>query len=309
MPVPDFQSLMLPALRAFAAGVETPLSAIRERVAAAEGLSAEEVRELLPSGRQSRFGNRVNWAVIYMERAGLLARVRRGVYRLTTDGEHLLSQAPSRIDLDVLGAYPAFADWSRQAKVPPSEKDAQAGRRGDLSETPEEELDRKVGQLNAALETDLLLRVRTASPAFLERVVVDLLRKMGYGGGDVARSRVTGGTGDGGIDGTIREDALGLDEVYVQAKKYAAGNNVGEGHLRDFAGAIDAAGTTKGVCVTTANFTQSARDYVRRSPKRIVLIDGQELARLMVRYGVGVRTRISYEVRLIDEDYFDQEGP
>ena len=180
---------------------------------------------------------------------------------------------------------------------------------GDLSETPEEELDRKVGQLNAALETDLLLRVRTASPAFLERVVVDLLRKMGYGGGDVARSRVTGGTGDGGIDGTIREDALGLDEVYVQAKKYAAGNNVGEGHLRDFAGAIDAAGTTKGVCVTTANFTQSARDYVRRSPKRIVLIDGEELARLMVRYGVGVRTRISYEVRLIDEDYFDQEGP
>ena len=148
-----------------------------------------------------------------MERAGLLARVRRGVYRLTADGEHLLSQAPSRIDLDVLGAYPAFADWSRQAKVPPPEKDAQAGRRGDLSETPEETLDRAARQLDAALEADLLLRVRDAPPAFLERVVVDLLRKMGYGGGDAAGSRVTGGAGDGGIDGTIREDALSLDEV------------------------------------------------------------------------------------------------
>jgi len=298
---------MLPALRAFAAGEETPLSTIRERVAAAERLSAEAVRELLPSGRQSRFGNRVNWAVIYMERAGLLARVRRGVYRLTADGEHLLSQALSRIDLDVLGTYPAFADWSRQAKVPSPEKDAPPGRSGDLSETPEEALDRAARQLGTALEADLLLRVRNASPAFLERVIVDLLVAMGYGGGDGARSRVTGRAGDGGIDGTIREDVLGLDEVYVQAKKYAAGNNVGEGDLRDFAGAIDAAGTTKGVCVTTSGFTRSARDYVKRSPKRIVLIDGEELARLMVRHGVGVRTRIHYEVRRIDEDYFDQE--
>ncbi len=148
MPVPDFQLLMLPAFRAFAVGVETPLSVIREQVAAVEGLSAEEVRELLPSGRQSRFGNRVNWAVIYMECAGLLARVRRGVYRLTTDGEYLLSQAPSRIDLDVLGAYPTYANWSRQAKVPPPVKDAQADSRRSSSETPEEELDRKVGQLN-----------------------------------------------------------------------------------------------------------------------------------------------------------------
>ena len=307
MPVPDFQSLMLPALRAFAAGEETPLSSIRERVAAAEGLTEEEVREVPPGGQRPTFGNRVSWAVIYMERAGLLARVRRGIYRLTADGERLLSEAPSHIDLDVLANYPAYADWSRQAKVPSPAKDAPSDRRGDLSETPEEALDRAARQLGTALEADLLLRVRNASPAFLERVIVDLLVAMGYGGGDGARSRVTGRAGDGGIDGTIREDVLGLDEVYVQAKKYAAGNNVGEGDLRDFAGAIDAAGTTKGVCVTTSGFTRSARDYVKRSPKRIVLIDGEELARLMVRHGVGVRTRIQYEVRRIDEDYFDQE--
>ena len=130
---------------------------------------------------------------------------------------------------------------------------------------------------------------------------------MGYGGGDAAMGRVTGGSGDGGVDGTIREDALGLDEVYLQAKRYGDGNAVGEGDLRNFAGAIDAAGTTKGVFVTTAGFTRAARDYVARSPKRIVLIDGKELARLMVRHGIGVRTRVRHEVKRIDEDYFDEE--
>ena len=158
------------------------------------------------------------------------------------------------------------------------------------------------------LEAEILERVRNAAPALLERVVVDLLIAMGYGGGNAAMGRVTGRSGDGGIDGTIREDALGLDEVYVQAKKYADGNTVGEGDLRNFAGAIDAAGATKGVFVTTAGFTRAARDYVARSPKRIVLIDGEELARLMVQNGVGVRTQIHHEIKRIDEDYFDQEA-
>lgn len=149
------------------------------------------------------------------------------------------------------------------------------------------------------------MRVRAASPAFLERVVVDLLTAMGYGGGDPDMGRVTGRSGDGGIDGTIREDALGLDEVYVQAKRYSAGTNVGESDLRNFAGAIDAAGTTKGVFVTTSAFTRAAKDYVNRSPKRIILLDGEELARLMEVHNVGVRTRVRHEVKLIDEDYFD----
>ena len=174
-------------------------------------------------------------------------------------------------------------------------------------ETPEEALDHAAVQLRQALEADLLDRVRAAPSAFLERVVVDLLIAMGYGGGNAARGRVTGQVGDGGIDGTIREDALGLDEVYLQAKKYAAGTTVGEGALRNFAGAIDAANTTKGVFVTTAGFTRSATDYVAKSPKRIVLIDGEELARLMVVHEIGVRTRIRYAVNRIDEDYFDGE--
>lgn len=308
MTVPDYQSLMLPALEALATGAESPISEIRERVADAEGLSDEDVREMLPSGQQTVFVNRVSWAVMYMERAGLLERVRRGVYRLTQEGERLLSRTPSRIDINLLRKYPGFSEWQRTAHTPPPDENAAPAPSGDSAETPEEALDRAAKALTKALEDEVLHRVRNAAPAFLERVIVKLLLAMGYGGGDAAMGRVTGGSGDGGIDGTIREDALGLDEVYLQAKRYAEGMTVGEGDLRNFAGAIDAANTTKGVFVTTASFTRAARDYVARSPKRIVLIDGEELARLMVRYGVGVRTRLQLEVKRIDEDYFDQEA-
>ncbi len=243
-----------------------------------------------------------------MARAGLLERVRRGLYQLTPEGERLLRRKPSRIDLKLLAEYPEYVEWSQRANVPRSGENMASKQNEDFSDTPEETLDRVAHQLSGVLEADVLHRVRDAVPAFLERVIVDLLIAMGYGGGDAAMGQVTGRSGDGGIDGTIREDALGLDEVYVQAKKYAEGNAVGEGDLRDFAGAIDAAGTTKGVFVTTAGFTRAAKDYVARSPKRIILIDGAELARLMVRHGIGVRTWVHHEIKRIDEDYFDQEA-
>ena len=308
MAVPDFQSLMLPVLKAFADGGEPTLAQVRERVAAVEGLSAEDVREMLPSGRQAVFVNRVSWAVIYMERAGLLERVRRGVYRLTLEGEGLLARKPSRIDLNLLGEYPDFAEWSQRANSPPPSEDVASKPTEDISDTPEEALDRAARQLNGALEADVLLRVRDAAPAFLEQVVVDLLIAMGYGRGDATMGKVTGGSGDGGIDAKILEDALGLDEVFVQTKRYAEGNSVGRGDLQKFAGAIMTAGTNKGVFVTTANFTRKAKQYVEQSPQRIVLIDGTELARLLVKYGIGVRTRASIEIKRIDEDYFDQEA-
>ena len=214
------------------------------------------------------------------------------MYRLTEEGERLLGQSPTRIDMGVLSKYATYDEWKR--KAPPSNED-----------TPEGALARAVHQLTEAVQAEVLHRVLEAPPAFLEQIVVDLLIAMGYGGGDASMGRVTGRTGDGGIDGTIREDALGLDEVYVQAKKYADGKTVGEAELRNFAGAIDAAGTAKGVFVTTSRFTDAAQQYVARSPKRIVLIDGEELARLMVDHGVGVRLRNRYEVKRIDEDYFD----
>ena len=305
MPIGDYQSLMLPTLNALADGMEAPLGEIRKRIAVSEKLTVEEVSQVLPSGRQTVLANRVSWALLGMERAGLVERVRRAVYRMTDEGGRLLARGVDRVDDEVLATYPAFAEWKkreRQPRIdPPSISD-------ESRETPEETLTRAAGEMRAMLEAELLDRIRSAAPAFLEQVVVDLLLSMGYGGGDADRGRVTGRVGDGGIDGTIREDALGLDEVYVQAKNYAEGSAVGEGDLRNFAGAIDAAGTTKGVFVTTAGFTKSAREYVDRSPKRIVLIDGEELARLMVHHDVGVRTRDRYEVKRIDQDYFDQDS-
>lgn len=307
MPVPDFQSLMLPVLKALADGSQTPISEVRARVAKAEALTPDDLREMLNNG-QSVFTNRISWTVIYMQRAGLVERVRRAVYRLTEAGDQLLAQAPTRVDLNILRSYPAYVEWSKKANVPSPTKDAKPASPGDSTDTPEEAFHRAVQQLRDALEAEVGDRVRKAAPAFLEQVVVDLLIAMGYGGGDAAMGHVTGRSGDGGIDGTIKEDALGLDEVYIQAKKYADGHTVGEGDLRNFAGAIDAAGTTKGVFVTTAAFTSAAKDYVKRSPKRIVLIDGEELARLMVEHDVGVRTRIQYAIKRIDEDYFEQEA-
>ena len=308
MPIPDFQSLMLPALKALSDGVEKPVSEIRNHIAKAQGLTPEEMQELLPSGRQPVFVNRVSWALIHLGRAGLSERVRRGVWQLTKEGESLLADAPPRIDLNYLRNYPAYVTWRTSKNTSPSSGDTTLMPPDASADTPEEELDRIVRQLRSELEADVLDRVRETPPAFFEQVVVDLLIAMGYGGGDAERGRVTGRSGDGGIDGTIREDALGLDEVYIQAKKYADGNTVGEGDLRNFAGAIDAAGTTKGVFVTTSGFTSAAKNYVARSPKRIVLIDGEELARLMVVHSIGVRTRICHEIKRIDEGYFDQEA-
>ena len=307
MPVPDFQSLMKPALEALSNGGAMRLSEVRARVADAEALTPVDLEEKLPSGRKSMFADRVGWAVTYMRHAGLLERVGRGTYRLTEDGGKLLAQAPARIDMKILQKFPVYAQWIGKARKSQPGKDTVPEQAEESTDTPEEALERAARQLRLELEAEVLNRVLEAPPAFLERVVVNLLTAMGYGGGDAAMGQVTGRSGDGGIDATIREDALGLDEVYIQAKKYAEGT-VGGGALRNFAGAIDAAGTTKGVFVTTASFTRAAREYVARSPKRIILIDGEELARLMVAHNVGVRIRDRYAIKQIDEDYFDHEA-
>lgn len=307
MAVPDFQSLMLPALKALADGAETPISRVRTRVAATENLTEDELRETVPTGRQAVFVNRVNWAVIYMKRAGLVERVRCGVYRLSADGERLLSHNLRRIDLQVLRKYPAYREW-KAANTPNSEKKNMPAQPRKFPDTPEEALEHAAQQVRREFEIDMLKRVRDAEPLFLERVVIDLLVAMGYGGGDPAMGRETGRPGDGGNDGTIRKDALVFDEVYVQAKKYAEGNTVGEPALRNFAGAIDAAGTKKGVLVTSSSFTQDAPKNVSRSPRRIALNYGEELARLMVAKRIGGRTPVSHEIKRIDEDYFSEEA-
>ena len=301
MPVPDFQSLMLPVLRALANGKATPVRQVRERVAKAEGLKDEDLREMLPSGRHRAFANRVAWALNYLLRAALVERVRRGVYRITDEGKRLLAKPPKRVDIPYLRRFPAFAEGEKKRE-----------RQGDdePSRTPEEALEAADRELTEALEAEVLDRLRKASPSFLERVVVSLLVAMGYGGGDASMGRVTGGAGDGGIDGTIKEDKLGLDEVYLQAKKYASGSTVGVGELRNFVGALVGAHAQKGVLVTTADFTASAEAFAAQSPKRVVLINGRRLSRLMVRHDVGVRVRDPHRppilIKGIDEDFFDQ---
>lgn len=297
---------MLPSLKALAGGEETTISSVRTRVAETENLTEEDIRELSPSGVQSVFTNRMSWAVLYLGRAGLVKRIRRGVWQLTLEGERLLANPPSRLDMNFLRKHPQYVSW-RSGKARTGEDPTSSSE--DAQDTPEEELERAARKFRETLETGILQRVQECSPQFLERVVINLLSAMGYGGGDSTMGRVTGRSGDGGIDGTIKEDALGLDEIYVQAKRYATGTSVGESDLRNFAGAIDAAGTTKGVFITTGRFTDAAKNYVMRSPKRIVLIDGEALAHLMVKHGVGVRTWASHEIKRIDEDYFDSDNP
>lgn len=305
MPVPDFQSLMLPVLKAVADGASSAAT-LRDRVAAATNLSEADQQELLPSGRQTTFANRVAWANVFLQRAGLIRAVRRGAYESTDSGRATLAEQPARIDIPYLRRFPSFIEWRAR-----SVDSADAGSAPTLtaaeptafSTTPDEQIERAHRALLAELETALLVRLKEMSPAFFESVIVDLLVSMGYGGGRREMGAAIGKSGDGGIDGVIREDELGLDAVYLQAKRYKE-QSVGERELRDFVGSLEGQRATKGVFVTTSAFTRSARDFVDRIARRIVLIDGQQLAALMVRHDVGVRTRSTYEIKDIDEDYF-----
>ena len=299
MSVPDFQSLMLPVLQALEDGEDTPIRKVRERVASAEGLTDKDLCEMVPSGRQSAFVNRVSWALNYLLRASLAERVQRGIYRVADEGKRLLVAPPNRIDIKYLRRFPTFVEGKEKSDKEPDEP---------FPKTPEEALEAADRELTEALEAEVLDRLHKVEPEFLEQVVVALLIAMGYGGGDAAQGRVTRRGGDGGIDGIIREDRLGLDEVYIQAKKYASG--VGVGELRNFVGALVDARAQKGVFVTTADFTTGAKALAARSPQRIVLINGEDLANLMVRHDVGVRVRDPHRppilIKGIDEDFFDQ---
>ena len=311
MAVPDFQSLILPTLKALAGGAETPVSEIRDRVATAERLTEEDRREMLPSGRQTVLDNRFRWALSTLGYAGLTERVRRGVWRLTEEGQQLLNDPPSRIDLKYLRNHcPAYVEWQAgwaDKSTPSSDGVSSTPPSDESADTPEGAIERAVRELRGALEAEVLDRVRKAPPKFLERLVVDLLIAMGYGGGDATMGRVTGGPGDGGIDGIIRQDAFGLDKIYLQARRYAENQTVGQPALQQFVGALAGTGATKGVFVTTANFTRAAKDFVEQLPRRIVLVDGKELARLMVAHDIGVSGTTTYEVKWVNEDYFDLE--
>jgi restriction system protein len=292
---------MLPLLELLADGEEHTSSELVEALALRFGLTDDERNELLPSGKQERFLNRASWARSYLKRALLIENTGRGRVRIAPRGIEALQARPERVDIKYLKQFPEFA--SRQNNRQP--EDAAVDDADEVVQTPEEMLEAGYQSLRRELARDLLQRVKSVSPRFFERLVVDLLVAMGYGGSRKDAGQAVGQSGDGGIDGIIKEDRLGLDVVYVQAKRWDG--TVGRPVVQAFAGSLEGQRARKGVLITTSQFSQDARDYVSRIEKKIVLIDGEQLAQLMIDYGIGVAEVVSYTVKRIDADYFDQD--
>jgi restriction system protein len=307
MAVPDYQSLMLPLLRFVGEKKdETSTGEAVEVLAKELGLTDEDLKEMLPSGIQSTFVNRVGWASTYMKKAGLLEATRRGYYRITSRGQELLKKQPKAINVKLLKQYPEFLEFQKLRGTRSGEKISSVGGAPDISAaTPSEALETAYENLRDELADEVLARLKKSSPSFFERVVVELLVKMGYGGSRSDAGKAIGRSGDGGIDGIIKEDRLGLDVVYIQAKRWD-NNSVGRPDVMQFAGALQAQKANKGIFITTSRFTDDARSYVSQIGSKIVLIDGEQLTNLMMDNDVGVSTVSLYPVKKIDTDYFDE---
>jgi restriction system protein len=307
MAVPDYQSVMLPLLRfAGEKNDETSTGEAAEVLAKEFRLTDEDLKEMLPSGIQSTFVNRVGWASTYMKKAGLLEATRRGYYRITPRGQELLKKQPKAINVKLLKQYPEFLEFQQLKGTRSGDRESSSRATLDVTTaTPSEALETAYENLRDELADELLARLRKLSPSFFERVVVELLVKMGYGGSRADAGKAIGKTGDGGIDGIIKEDKLGLDVVYIQAKRWE-NNPVGRPDVMQFAGALQAQKANKGIFITTSRFTDDARSYVSQIGSKIVLIDGEQLTSLMIEHDVGVSTVSMYPVKKIDTDYFDE---
>lgn len=302
--IPDYQTLMRPVLEC-ATGGEVRIGDAVEQIANKLGLTAEERTLLLPSGKQTRFANRVNWAKSYLKQAGLVENTRRGYYALTARGRTALTDVARTIDNAYLEQFEQFQHFRGRTR----EAQAQVGagvKISDAASTPDEVLREAHKGIEDALAVDLLDRVRCAAPAFFEKLIVDLLVAMGYGGTAEDAGRALGKSGDDGIDGVIDQDTLGVDQIYLQAKRYAEGNHVGSGSIRDFFGALNLKRAHKGIFVTTSAFSPSAVQTARHLGSRIVLIDGIQLSRLMIRYNIGCREEEVLRLKKIDEDFFEE---
>lgn len=304
MAIPDYQTLMLPVLTVAAEG-ETRVPVAAQTIADRLGLSEDEREEMLPSGKQRLLHNRVHWAKFYMSKAGLIDSPKRGIFVASPAGLELLATKPDRIDVETLKTFSTFAEFFGQAGASAEPDQVSAAAAATNSDaTPEEQIDAAHAVLSAALQAELLQRVLEQSPSFFERLIVELLVAMGYGGSHEDAARQLGKSGDGGIDGVIDEDRLGLDRIYVQAKRYAAGSSVGRPEVQGFVGSLVGLGATKGVFVTTSVFSKQALEYARGLQQRVILIDGLRLTDLMAEFGVGVRTARVVEVKRMDEDFF-----
>ena len=307
MTVPSYQDMMLPMLELVSAGKRT-ISDCLPALTQKFSLTSEDTQQMLPSGKQTLLSNRAHWARQYLSQAGLVTAIKRGHYEITGAGTDLLLSRPARINIEVLRKYPKFLDFQQRSGR--TNEGADLSKVDEVStsksETPDDLIAQSFAQIENALIEELLAAVIAVSPQQFEQLIVDLLLAMGYGGGDRSMSERTRLSGDGGIDGIINEDKLGLDAVYIQAKRYAPDSKVGRPALQAFVGSLTGEGANKGVFVTTSDFSKEARDYLHKVQHRIVLINGDRLARLMIQYEVGVRARKTYVLRSVDEDYFTE---
>lgn len=307
MAIPDYQTVMLPLLKFASDGRTHTFREAVEHLAGEFGLSPQERSELLPSGRQALFTNRVGWASFYLKKAGLLEKKpHRGAFSVTARGREVIAHNPDRIDNEFLERFPEFVEFRNQSRrtrengtVPVTGATTQP------VETPEEALESAYQTIRQGLAQELLARVQACSPEFFERLVVELLVKMGYGGSRRDAGERIGQSGDGGIDGIIKEDRLGLDVIYIQAKRWQG--SVGRPEIQKFVGALQGQRARKGVFITTSSFTGEAAEYASRIDTKVVLLDGNAIANLMIDFDVGVAAGTPYIVKRIDSDYFEEE--
>jgi len=303
MPVPDFQSFFKPLLEIATDGKEHSLKEAREKIAEYFNLTDEDRAELLPSGNQTKFDNRVAWAKSYFVQAKVLESPRRAYFKITDRGKKLLAQGHERIDVKVLNQYPEFVEFhtpSKQNKSVPTPSPEEG-----ISETPEEVLQKAYQSIRSDLAGEILERIKNNSPAFFENLVIDLMVAMGYGGSRVDAGQSVGQSGDEGIDGIIKEDRLGLDVIYLQAKRWEG--TVGRPEIQKFVGALHGKRAKKGVFITTGKFSEETHEYVKSIDPKVILIDGRALANYMIDFNLGTSTGVTYEIKRIDSDYFAEE--
>lgn len=303
MPIPDFQSVMLPLLKYLGDEKEHQLQETIDAMVGQFGLTAEERREILPSGRQPIIDNRVGWARTYMKKAGLIETTRRSYFKITERGLQVLRENPKEINVRYLKRFPEFVEFQALKR----EKKELDKERIEAEEvlTPEEQIESAYQRLRQNLAAEIIQQVKSCSPSFFEKLVIDLLISMGYGGTRKDAGEAIGRSGDEGIDGIIKEDRLGLDIVYIQAKRWE--NPVNRPEIQKFAGALMGRKAKKGIFITTSAFTKDAREYAEKIESKIVLIDGETLAQLMIDHNIGVSSVASYTLKKIDNDYFSED--
>jgi restriction system protein len=299
MSIPNFQTIMLPLLQCFSDEQEHSVQDLMSTLAKKFALSQDELNTLSPSGKQKIFYNRVGWARTYLTKAGLLEMSRCSYYRITERGKQVLASNPSRIDMRFLEQFPEYVEFREREGVRRRPKES---RNNEEEKTPEEILEDAYEEIRDGLAQELLGLVKQSSPSFFERLVVELLVSMGYGGSRRDAARAVGQVGDEGIDGIIDEDRLGLDTIYIQAKRWD--NVVGRPEIQKFVGALMGKRSKKGIFITTSSFSKEAVEYVSSIDAKIVLIDGKRLAELMIDYDVGVTIVTTYQLKRVDSDYF-----